>query len=92
GVLSLANVIPEACVEVYQLYQEGEIDEAWKKQHNLVKVNQMVSGTYGVAGVKTAMDLAGFKGGEPRRPLRPLTTEERADLKERLSEIGLFTS
>lgn len=92
GVLSLANVIPEACVEVYQLYERGEIDEAWEKQHNLVKVNQMVSGTYGVAGVKTAMNLAGFKGGEPRRPLRPLTAEEKADLNERLSETVFFAS
>jgi 4-hydroxy-2-oxoglutarate aldolase len=92
GVLSLANVVAEACVEVYQLYQKGEIKEAWEKQHHLVTVNQMVSGTYGVAGVKAAMNIAGFKGGEPRRPLRPLTTEEKADLKERLSETGFFTS
>lgn len=92
GVLSLANVVPEACVEVYQLYQKGEIKEAWEKQHRLVTVNQMVSGTYGVAGVKTAMNMAGFKGGEPRRPLRPLTAEEKADLNERLSETGFFSS
>ena len=92
GVLSLANVIPEACVEVYQLYQKGDIDGAWEKQHQLVAVNQMVSGTYGVAGVKTAMNMAGFKGGDPRLPLRPLSTEEKANLKERLSKIGLFAS
>jgi len=92
GVLSLANVIPEACVEVYQLYQKGDIHEAWEKQHQLITVNQMVSGTYGVAGVKTAMNMAGFKGGDPRRPLRPLTSEEKADLKERLSKTGFFAS
>ncbi len=92
GVLSLANVIPETCVEVYQLHQGGHIREAWEKQHHLVAVNQMVSGTYGVAGVKSAMAMVGFKGGEPRRPLRPLSPGEKANLREQLREMGLFVS
>jgi 4-hydroxy-2-oxoglutarate aldolase len=90
GVLSLANVIPEACVEVYQLYQRGEISEAREKQQRLITINQMVSGTYGVAGVKAAMEMVGFRGGEPRRPLRPLSLDEEADLQKQLQETGPF--
>jgi len=90
GVLSLANVIPEACADAYHLYQGGAMAEAWDKQRQLVRVNQMVSGAHGVAGVKAAMDMAGFKGGEPRRPLRPLTSEEKINLKRQLGATGLF--
>lgn len=44
----------------------------------------MVSGKFGVAGVKAAMDLAGFYGGPTRVPLLPLTADEKKKLREEL--------
>jgi len=38
-----------------------------------------------VAGVKYAMDLNGYYGGNPRLPILPLTGEQKADV-ERLME------
>jgi 4-hydroxy-2-oxoglutarate aldolase len=55
-----------------------------------MKLNQMVSGKYGVAGVKAAMDEAGFYGGPPRRPLPPVTAEERKKLREDLLASGFL--
>ncbi len=49
-----------------------------------------VSGMYGVAGVKYAMDLAGFTGGSPRRPLKALTDEQKASLAADLKESGFL--
>ena len=37
-------------------------------QEHVTRINHAISGTYGVPGVKAAMDLAGFVGGVPRRP------------------------
>jgi dihydrodipicolinate synthase/N-acetylneuraminate lyase len=39
-----------------------------------------------VAGVKAAMDLNGFCGGDPRKPLLPLSTEQLATLKASLGK------
>jgi 4-hydroxy-2-oxoglutarate aldolase len=49
-----------------------------------MEINQMVSGKFGVAGVKAAMDLAGFYGGPTRVPLLPLTADEKKKLREEL--------
>jgi 4-hydroxy-2-oxoglutarate aldolase len=91
GVLSIANFAPDICCSVYDLWKAGKLEEARKVQYRLMTLNQKVSGKYGVAGVKAAMDIAGFYGGAPRSPLPPLTPEERQKLREDLLASGLFT-
>ncbi len=84
GVLSIANFAPEACCAVYDLWRAGDPGEARKEQYKLMALNQKVSGKFGVAGVKAAMDLFGFYGGPPRAPLLPVTAEEVKKLREEL--------
>jgi 4-hydroxy-2-oxoglutarate aldolase len=91
GVLSLANVFPHACAALYRAFIQGRGEEAEKLNSQIVELNRNVSGTYGVAGVKGAMDLAGFVGGVPRRPLPGLTDAQRADLKRVLEEKGYLS-
>lgn len=88
GVLSLANVFPDACAALYRAFVEGRGEEADRLNGQLVELNRSVSGAYGVAGVKAAMDLAGFVGGVPRRPLPGLSEAERADLNRVLQGKG----
>lgn len=90
GVLSLANVIPNACADLFTLYSEGKKDEAKALNERLVSLNKQVSGQYGVAGVKFAMDFAGFSGGLPRRPLAGLTDADKKALEAVLKESGFF--
>lgn len=90
GVLSLADVFPDACAALDRAFREGKIAEAEKRNGILLELNKQVSGAYGVAGVKAAMDLAGLCGGDPRRPLKGLTPEQKADLRKKLAESGLL--
>ncbi len=90
GVLSLANVFPDDCVELYRAFAEGRLEEAEKLNEELVGLNREVSGTYGVAGVKAAMDLAGFTGGWPRKPIKALTASQGEDLRQALKERGFL--
>lgn len=90
GVLSLANIIPDACVELHKLQLAGKAVEADELNERLVKLNKQVSGTYGVAGVKAAMDIAGFHGGVPRRPLPGVTPADRESLTEILQGSGFL--
>jgi 4-hydroxy-2-oxoglutarate aldolase len=90
GVLSLADAFPEPCCRLYDLGVAGNLEEGRELQLYLMKINQMVSGKYGVAGVKAAMDFAGFYGGPTRAPLASLTADEKKRLREGLVGAGLL--
>jgi len=90
GVLSLANVFPDACAKLYNMYISGKKDEAAALNKQLVDLNKKVSGSYGVAGVKYAMDLAGFAGGVMRRPLGTLNAEQKKTLEADLRASGFL--
>ncbi len=90
GVLSLANVFPDACARLYRAFKEGRLKEARQLNEELVGLNKEVSGKYGVAGVKAAMDMAGFIGGVPRKPIKPLTESQKVDLRRMLIERGFL--
>jgi 4-hydroxy-2-oxoglutarate aldolase len=91
GVLSIANFAPGACCKVYDLWKTGKLEEAKAEQYKLMALNQKVSGKFGVAGVKAAMDVAGFYGGPPRAPLLPLTADEKKKLHQDLVAGGALS-
>ena len=90
GVLSLANVFPEACARLYNLYREKKMAEAAELNNKLIDLNKKISGSYGVAGVKYAMDIAGFTGGDPRMPLPALNGEARDKIRADLAASGFI--
>ena len=90
GVLALANVAPQICVQIYQLVQEGNFDAAKKLQLKMIPVNNAVTATYGVSGLKAAMDMLGYFGGEPRPPLLPSSEKEKSEIREILIKAGLL--
>jgi len=91
GVVSLANALPEPCCELYQLFKQGKYDEAKILHFKLSRLNQAVSGKWGVAGVKAAMDIMGFKSGQPRGPLRPVTNEAAEKIKQQIMNEGFIS-
>ena len=91
GTVSLANAFPDAAHRLYEYglardEANGAPCQAW-----LTRVNHAVSGAYGVAGVKAAMDLAGYVGGPPRRPLLALEPAQVSALRELLVAEGLLS-
>jgi 4-hydroxy-2-oxoglutarate aldolase len=67
-VLSRADAFPEPCCKLYDFGASEELEESRSLYSSLMKINQMVSGKYGVAGVTAAMDFAGLYGGPTRAP------------------------
>ena len=90
GVVSLANAFPAPCCELYDSCKTGELDKARRLHYLLFTLNRSVSGSFGVAGVKYAMDLAGYYGGDPRLPLLPLNRENQQLISEAISKTGLL--
>lgn len=90
GILALSNMAPKETVEIYRLAQEGEWKRAREIQMQILPVNQKIFAKYGVAGIKCALDLLGYIGGDPRPPLRPVPEEVKGIIKGVLQESGLL--
>jgi 4-hydroxy-2-oxoglutarate aldolase len=91
GVLALANVAPAECVRIHELVADGDYKAARQIQLRMIPVNQAVTATFGVAGLKTALDVRGYFGGEPRAPLMPSSDEEKTAIVNILKEAGLLS-
>ncbi|MBI3125013.1 MAG: dihydrodipicolinate synthase family protein [Ignavibacteriales bacterium] len=90
GILALANIAPNECVKIQKLVEEGNHSEALKLQQKMLPVNKAITAKYGVAGLKAALDMLGYFGGEPRLPLSPLQDSDKELLKNILTEAGLL--
>jgi 4-hydroxy-2-oxoglutarate aldolase len=90
GVCALANVAPEACVKIFDLVKAGDLDAARKLQLKMIPVNQAVTAIYGVPGLKAAMDMCGYFGGNPRLPLLPASEQERLEIKTILKKAAIL--
>jgi len=92
GVVSLANAFVEPCIDLYEACEAADIQTARKLHYFLNNLSRAISGRFGVAGVKFAMELAGFYGGNPRRPLSPLREAERTCIKTIIDRSGILSS
>jgi 4-hydroxy-2-oxoglutarate aldolase len=87
GILALSCVVPELCVELFELAAAARHDEARQLQNRLTPLSRAVTTTFGIAGLKAAMDLVGYRGGLPRPPLLPLTAPARDRIQALLSTV-----
>jgi 4-hydroxy-2-oxoglutarate aldolase len=90
GVLALANVAPQQCIDIYRLSQAGRWDEAAELQRLMVPVNAAVTARFGIAGLKAALEMLGYYGGPVRSPLLDLTESERSSLRDVLTAGGVL--
>lgn len=88
GTLSLADSMPEICCDLYKLFLQGNFEQARELHFQISRLNQAISGSWGVAGVKAAMDIQGYKGGPPRHPLKEITKEGIEKIKQTLRDEG----
>lgn len=92
GILAVACVAPEACVELYRAATGGDHDRARELQHRLAPLAGLVTAELGVPGLKAAAGLAGLAGGPPRAPLRPIDRKQRQRLAAVMRDSGFFES
>ena len=90
GTLALANVAPDLCARICLLVEQGNLGEARSVQKSLLRLNNLVTGKYGVAGLKAALDLIGYFGGLPRRPILPVGEKEKEEIRSALEELNLI--
>jgi len=92
GILAVACVVPDLCVELYDLARAGRHDEARELQQQLTPLAKSVTSAFGVPALKAALDLVGYTGGAPRSPLAPAPAETVATLRGQLHALGIVAT
>jgi 4-hydroxy-2-oxoglutarate aldolase len=91
GVLALASLLPPDLVRLSDFVAAGKLDEARELQFRLTPLARSIGGTYGVAGLKAALDLMGYYGGPPRPPLRPAPASVVDIIRHQLTALGALS-
>ncbi|MEM1529953.1 MAG: 4-hydroxy-tetrahydrodipicolinate synthase [Candidatus Bathyarchaeia archaeon] len=88
----VANAAPELMVELYESFKENNITRALELQRKVNALRRILytGGPSNIASIKAAMELRGVRAGLPRKPLRPLKSDEMARLKDKLSALNLY--
>ncbi len=92
GVLALASVVPDLCVDLYDLVQANRLVEARSLQRKLTPLAHLVTRVHGVPGLKAALSLVGYAGGKPRPPLRPVSEAAITELRQALDTLNVPVS
>jgi len=86
AVLGMANFDPTLCVGLYQAFINRQAQQARDLQRRLAIFAQKITIPFGVPGVKVAMDVCGYHGGDPRPPLLPVGPKGKKQIAAALRE------
>jgi dihydrodipicolinate synthase/N-acetylneuraminate lyase len=79
--------LPDACVQLFDLARAGRHDEARALQRRLAPVARLLGPTYGVPGLKAALNLLGYDVGVPRPPLAAVPDSALPVLRDALAQF-----
>ena len=82
AIMALANIAPAESIAIAEFFRLGKIQEAELLHQRMLPVNTAITATYGIAGLKFAADLIGFKGGYVRQPLLELNENQRNEIRQ----------
>ncbi|ORX58976.1 dihydrodipicolinate synthetase family protein [Hesseltinella vesiculosa] len=85
-IVGLGNALPRACVKLHNLFEQGNVQEAVKLQHQLVEPDNALCRWFGLPGVKAGLDHITQNGGPLRRPLRPLNADQRVKIAQAFAD------
>lgn len=91
GILALANIAPQQCLDILKYFKAGEMSKARELQHKMIPVANAVTRDGGMPALKAAMDHLGMYGGNCRQPIMTISKEKKSRLVELLDkyEIGI---
>ena len=87
AILALAVVVPDLCIQVFDLAATGRIGEAVDLQRRLLPLARAVTSRFGVGGLKVAQQVAGYAGGPVRGPLLPAPPEATPLIRQLLLDL-----
>jgi 4-hydroxy-2-oxoglutarate aldolase len=88
GILAAACVAPERFTALREHARSGNHADALKLQQQLTPLARLVTTVHSVAGLKAAMDMAGYRGGVPRAPMAPLSAAGAAEIRTAIEHLS----
>ncbi len=88
GILAVGCCAPEICLEIFRALLANENDRARELQNRLTPLARAVTKTFGIGGLKAAMEMAGYVGGAVRAPLVRPKEEAIAEFRQLLGECS----
>ncbi len=89
GILALANIAPQHCLEIHRSFLKGDLERAREVQFKMIPINAAVTSIGGVPALKAAMDHLGMYGGPCRKPILPLTEDHKEALLNLLDDSSI---
>lgn len=90
AIASCANVAPRLAVDIYEKYQQGDMNGALEAQFTFSALRIATNiGTFPVV-IKEALKMIGYDCGECVKPIQPLTEEQRDKLRCVLKGMNLL--
>ena len=89
AILAAACVAPEVAMRIARLVEQGEHVEARELQRRFTPLARAVTTRFGIGGLKYALDLCGYAGGEVRAPLAQPDEAARREIERVLAECRL---
>lgn len=84
--ITVANVAPRLCSELYDAFKDGDCAKAWELQKKISNINEVLVIRHNqLAAIKEALNIMGLPAGYPRKPTLPLNEREKAEIR-RLSK------
>lgn len=86
AILAAGCVAPDVAVRITRLVTEGEHERAVELQRKFIPLARAVTTRFGIGGLKYALDLSGYTGGEVRAPLAMPDADARREIARTLEE------
>jgi 4-hydroxy-2-oxoglutarate aldolase len=86
GILAVGCVAPDLCLEIFRAVKSGEHELSQRLQGALTPLAAAVTTRFGIGGLKAALDMRGFVGGQVRAPLCAANEEANAEIRRCLKD------
>jgi len=86
GILAVGCVAPRLCIEIFDAVRANDNGRAKLLQEHLTPLARAVTKTYGIGGLKTAIELTGLVGGAVRSPLRRPDQQAVAEIAQMVTQ------
>lgn len=87
AILALASALPEMCVAMYDAVHSGDLRKARELETHMLPASKIIVAQNGIPGVKCAMDLVGYRGGQPREPLLPVSDAQKNAIRALIAKL-----
>jgi len=91
AVSAIASIFPDFVLKIYNVYKEGNIDQAWIEQESLTGIRSLLKRFPSRAAQKYIFSKIAGEESYVRAPLRNLSQEDKENLQFILEEHGLLS-